>query len=102
MEALQADIKESWKMVQKGRSRSLNVKDPKAHRLAEEIARETGETITGAVLEALRERRERLRQRRGRASVPELLGLACRISELCQGRPLDHGRLLYDGHGLPK
>jgi antitoxin VapB len=35
---------------------SLNVKDPEAHRPAQAIARETGETMTRAVTEALRER----------------------------------------------
>ena len=42
-------------MVQKARKlRSLNVKDPEAHRLARAIAQETGETLTHAVTEALR------------------------------------------------
>jgi antitoxin VapB len=43
---------------------SLNVKDPEAHRLAQAITRETGETITRAVTEALRERYERLHKAR--------------------------------------
>jgi hypothetical protein len=43
-------------MVQKKRKPTLNVKDPEAHRLAQAIAEETGETLTRAVTEALRER----------------------------------------------
>ena len=46
-------------MVQK-ETMSLNIKDPEAHRLARAIARETGETLTRTVTEALRERYERL------------------------------------------
>jgi antitoxin VapB len=35
---------------------SLNIKDPEAHKLAQELARETGETMTSAVIQAIRER----------------------------------------------
>ena len=45
---------------------SLNVKDPEAHRLAQAIAQATGETMTRAVTEALRERYERLQETRSR------------------------------------
>ena len=40
---------------------ALNLKDPEAERLAGEIAALTGESKTGAIRTALRERRERLR-----------------------------------------
>ena len=39
---------------------ALNIKDPEAERLATEVAALTGETKTGAIRQALRERRERL------------------------------------------
>jgi antitoxin VapB len=42
----------------------LNIKDPEAHKLARALQRETGETMTHAVTEALRERLERIRRRR--------------------------------------
>jgi antitoxin VapB len=35
---------------------SLNFKDPEAHRLSQAIAKATGQTLTRAVTEALRER----------------------------------------------
>ena len=35
---------------------SLNIKDPEAHKLAQELARETGESMTSAVIQAIRER----------------------------------------------
>jgi antitoxin VapB len=81
---------------------SLNVKDPEAHRLAAAIARETGETITRVVTEALRERYERLQNRRGKATVEELLAIAKRASTNVKGPYLDHADFLYDEHGLPK
>lgn len=40
---------------------ALNIKDPETERLASEIAALTGESKTGAVRTALRERKERLR-----------------------------------------
>jgi antitoxin VapB len=81
---------------------SLNVKDPEAHRLAQAIAKATGETLTRAVTEALRERYERLRVRRGKASVEELLAIAKRASAQVKGPYLDHTEFLYDERGLPK
>ena len=35
---------------------SLNIKDPEAHKLAQQLATETGETMTSAVIQAIRER----------------------------------------------
>jgi antitoxin VapB len=90
-------------MVKKARkSVNLNVKDPEAHRLAEAIARETGETMTRAVTEALRERYERLHRRRNKASVEELRAIAQRAAAHVKRPYLDHAELLYDEHGLPK
>ena len=82
--------------------KSLNVKDPEAHRLARAIAQETGETITHVVTEALRERYQRLQSRRGKASVEELLSIAKRASSQIKRPYLDHAELLYDERGLPK
>ena len=90
-------------MLQKKRdAMSLNVKDPEAHRLAQAIARATGETITQAVTEALRERYERLQSRRGKASVEELLAIAKRASAQVKRPYLDHAAFLYDERGLPR
>jgi antitoxin VapB len=81
---------------------SLNVKDPEAHRLAQAIAKITGETLTDAVILALRERYERLEVRRGKASVEELSAIAKRASAQVNRPYLDHAKFLYDDHGLPK
>jgi len=91
--------------VQKGRQqkhRTLNVKIPEAHRLAQAIAEETGETITDAVTQALRERHERLKARRAKASVEELRAIAERAAAQVKRPYVAHDALLYDEHGLPK
>ncbi|GAB4133525.1 MAG: type II toxin-antitoxin system VapB family antitoxin [Acidobacteriota bacterium] len=81
---------------------SLNIKDPEAHRLAQAISRETGETLTRAVIEALRERYQRLQRRRARASIEELRAIAERVAAQVRRPYQDHAELLYDEHGLPK
>jgi len=81
---------------------SLNVKDPEAHRLAQAIAKTTGETITRAVTESLRERYERLQHRRDKATIEELLAIAKRASAQVKHPYLDHAAFLYDERGLPK
>jgi antitoxin VapB len=80
----------------------LNVKDPEAHRLAQAIAQVTGETMTHAVVLALRERLERLQRQRGKASVEELLAIAARCAAHVKRPYLDHAAFLYDERGLPK
>ena len=95
--------KERKMRVKKARQTvNLNVKDPEAHRLAEAIARETGETMTRAVTESLRERYERLQRRRSKASLEELRAIAGRAAAQVKRPYLDHAELLYDDHGLPK
>jgi antitoxin VapB len=81
---------------------SLNIKDPEAHRLAQQIARATGETMTRVVTEALRERLARLERRSARAGVEELFAIAERAASHVKRPYLDHAELLYDEHGLPK
>jgi antitoxin VapB len=81
---------------------SLNVKDPEAHRLAQAIADETGESLTKIVIDSLRERYEKLEKRRGRASLEELMAIAKRASRSVNRPYVSHDELLYDEHGLPK
>lgn len=49
---------------------ALNIKDPETEKLVAEVAQLAQETKTGAVRQALRERRDRLRLRSGRDSKP--------------------------------
>ena len=83
---------------------SLNIKNKEAHRLAEELARLTGESMTTAVTVSLRERLERLGRARGDRLADRLLA----IGRDCAGRLKEpfrsaaHGDLLYDDRGLPR
>jgi len=83
---------------------SLNIKNEDAHRLAQELASLTGESLTGAVTEALRERLERVRRERDQSLAERLLAIgkdcAAHLNE--PFRSLDHGELLYDERGLPR
>lgn len=82
---------------------TLNIKDPEAHELAQALAKETGETMTRAVTEALRERLARVRRReRPEARAQELVAIGRRCAKALKGKPVDHGKLLYDGRGIPK
>jgi len=81
---------------------SLNIKDPEAHRLAQAIARATGETMTHVVKEALRERYERIHQHDPETLAADLRAIAKRAAAHVTGPYLDHAELLYDERGLPK
>jgi antitoxin VapB len=82
---------------------TLNIKDPEAHKLARALAEETGETMTHAVTEALRERLARVKKTRSaKASVQDLLAIGKRCAATLKGTPVDHGTLLYDNRGLPR
>lgn len=82
---------------------SLNIKDPEAHKLAQSLADETGESMTRAVTIALRERLTRLRKsRKTEARAAELLVIGRECAAHLKGPAIDHGELLYDDHGLPR
>ncbi len=81
---------------------TLNIKDPKAHELAQALAQETGESMTRAVIEALRERLERTRRNRRVASADELLAIGRRCAERLSGAAMSHGEMFYDERGLPR
>lgn len=88
---------------------SLNIKQAEAHKLALALARETGETMTEAVTEALRERLERVRRcRKPEVKAAELLAVGRRCASKRKGpavgrlESLRHGVLLYDKRGLPR
>ena len=80
---------------------SLNIKDPETHQLAHELAKETGETMTRAVTQALRERLARVRRQR-HATLAELIAIGQRCTATLKGPPGDHADLLYNEQGIPK
>ena len=84
---------------------SLNIKNEETCRLAGELARLTGETMTGAITVALRERLERERHERSvEARAQRLRAVAVRCAELLGPGPsaVEHGDVLYDARGLPR
>ncbi len=82
---------------------ALSIKDPEADRLAREVAKATGETITTAVVQSLRERLARVRRTRGPRLSEELLKIARRCRRLPVKDPRRDDEILgYDEHGLPR
>jgi antitoxin VapB len=83
---------------------SLNIKNEEAHRLAHKLSELTGESLTSAVTEALRERLERVRRERETPLHRRLLaiGIDCAAHLKEPFRHIDHGDLLYDEKGLPR
>jgi antitoxin VapB len=81
---------------------TLNIKDPEAHELARKLAEQTGETMTRAVTEALRERLARVSRARKPETADDLLAIGRRCAATLKGNTVDHGALLYDDRGLPK
>jgi antitoxin VapB len=84
---------------------SMNIKNPETHKLAQKLAKLTGESLTEAVTQAIRERLERLSKRKPDAKLIEDLGriahdIASRMSP--ETKALDIDELLYDENGLPK
>jgi len=84
---------------------SLNIKNEETCRLAAELARLTGETKTGAITVALRERLEREERARDiEERRRDLLAIAERFAKLMGPGPsaVEHGDFLYDERGLPR
>lgn len=83
----------------------LNIKNDETCMLARDLAQLTGETMTGAITVALRERLAREKRRRDAdVRVEELLAIGRRCARLLGPGPAaaEHGDLLYDERGLPK
>ncbi len=81
----------------------LNIKNPETRRLADELSGLTGESVTEAVTQALRERLERKRKARSKEGVAEKL---LEIGRRAAARPVLDDRepdeILYDEFGLIK
>jgi antitoxin VapB len=83
---------------------SLNIKNEKTHRLARELARLTGENMTVAVGEAIRERLERVRDNTKGSLAERILqiGKECAAHLKEPYKSMDIDELLYNEKGLPK
>jgi len=83
----------------------LSIKDPEADQLARTLTQRTGETITQAVITALRERlaREQRKDETIENLVEEIMGIGkhCAALPLLDGRSADE-IIGYDERGLPQ
>jgi len=83
---------------------SLNIKNPKTYQLVQELAQLTGESMTTAVTESVRERLDRIKGRGREGMAKRLLAIgaecAARLPE--EFRTMNPDALLYDERGLPK
>ncbi len=82
---------------------ALSIRNSEAEKLAETLARLTGETKTEAVTQALRDRLARLRRQRSRTPLADELD---KIALHCSRLPVLDSRtpeeiLGYDENGLP-
>jgi antitoxin VapB len=82
---------------------ALSIKDPEADRLARELAARTGETLTEAIVVALR---ERLARQTGRSRTIPLSEELAAIRHRCAAIPVLDTRSAaaivdYDEHGFP-
>ncbi|MFW5834468.1 MAG: type II toxin-antitoxin system VapB family antitoxin [Pseudomonadota bacterium] len=87
---------------------ALNLKSDEAHRLARELADLTGQSLTDAVIDALKRRRDELRTQRApdSAKVERLLDYGRRFRARLDDRPVpastDMSDLYDDETGLPR
>ena len=85
---------------------SMNIKNKETYRLTKQLSKLTGESLTTAVTEAVRERLDRLRLRRAHgvdlAERLLLIGRDCAAHLKEPFRTINHEDMLYDDRGLPK
>lgn len=81
---------------------AISIKDPETDRLARALAAATGESLTDAIREALRDRLEREAHRTRRGIGAEIQRIQVRLSRLPVLDPRSPDELLgYDERGLP-
>lgn len=83
---------------------SLNIKNEETCRLIHELAEATGESLTGAITAAVKEKLEKIQTLPHSNRYERMMAIArdaaSRIEE--PWKPLDHGEFLYDEKGLPE
>jgi antitoxin VapB len=84
---------------------SLNIKQPRAHELATQLAKMTGESLTTAVVRSLEERIAREEKKHGKGRTAErMMAFVNRYADKITTdlKSTDHGDILYGEDGLPK
>ena len=82
----------------------LSIRNPRAEKLARELAAESGENITQAIIHALEERLERIRGRRTATdTAAEIMVISKRCSQIPDQDERSPDEILgYDPTGVPK
>jgi antitoxin VapB len=83
---------------------ALSIRNSRAERLARQVAAESGESLTEAIIHALEERLERLKGRRTTMDVAEeIMKISLRCSALPEKDQRSEDEILdYDERGLPQ
>lgn len=83
---------------------SLNIKSKETHKLAQRLAKLTGENMTEAVTVAVRERLERVQSEQHPTLAERIMAIAKDSAPRWKEelKTMDHGDFLYDENGLPK
>jgi antitoxin VapB len=83
---------------------ALSIKNSETERLARQVAKEAGESLTEAIESSLRERLQRLKQRpRGRIMTEKLEDILRRVDSLPTLDTRSEEEILgYDAQGVPR
>ncbi len=83
---------------------ALNIKNEETCALVEELAQLTGENMTEAIANAVRERLEREKHPKKEGVAEKLMEIGRDFAAHADPKlmAIDHGDLLYDENGLPK
>lgn len=83
---------------------AMNIKNEETQKLTQELAKLTGENLTTAITESVRERLDRVRSEQGDGLADRLvkIGKDCAAHLHEPFRSIDHGELLYNDRGLPR
>ena len=83
---------------------ALSIRNPRAEKLARQVAAECGESLTEAIIHALQERLERLKGRHTTTDVAEeIMRISLRCRALPEIDPRSADEILgYEEKGLPQ
>lgn len=82
---------------------ALSIKDPETDRLARELAAATGETMTAAIREAVRERLERQKHRKSARVIAAIRRIQERVARMPVLDDRSPDEIIgYDEYGVPR
>lgn len=82
---------------------ALSIKDPETDRLARELAAATGETMTAAIREAVRERLERQKRRKSARVIAAIRRIQERVARMPVLDDRSPDEIIgYDEYGVPR